>query len=741
MFFCTLWGEDARIFTEATSSQAKTFRPLGDDEYELEHIRKVWAAKIAPCWEDFEEPFLVHNKIAASNLANHYVHGRKYIGLRCKLCAANFPLACDTKKGVLTRQMDLAASSSLVLRIISTFRHRQGLRTDPFSFPRTQLQPLLHPEVIKYCLNPHAVSKAVHDLYMFAQAEVKRELAEAELAIYLGQDIWLSPNGLDLLGLVAYYTKFDFLTGKYERCSLLTSRFPFFNTRSQSQPSLLFEDQVVQAWTDTHTGGTIARALELVAKKFEIKDKIRGIVSNNASNNQKAMGILGGANYNWPLMDGEPDWICCFAHTVNLIIQAILSPFNQKDKEKKKDKTAFEREDGLKDEALETELLEAHLNPPLKWQKDPEKRYGLLEKLLLVPSNFLVVNDLLTVLAPFEPIIKQMSKAGACSLADVIPLIDEILEHLAKCVAQTLEVKGKRVSFPPALRNACSLGIIVANKYYYNLTTLNRLLVCATFCHHNRRKAYLKLSDWSEEHTNAAVLTLRELLKTYPSMDSNNDLQVVEAGAADDSSIAGKMRTLAAAQAADLRPIVDKIEVFIICIPLRCEEGLDPIEYHLQGLRLLDRKSSFRCMAINLLSAPASSVDVKHSFNQGRNLVSLRCFSLSSTSVTRGMAVACYSCAGLIKPGMLCKGRNPDEPEEPAPQEEAAVAIVVETDEEEQEEEEEEDLPAVYGKRGRTPDSRPTAAQPPPKKKSKVALAKEAATKAAKGKQKAANQD
>ncbi|KNF04115.1 hypothetical protein PSTG_02820 [Puccinia striiformis f. sp. tritici PST-78] len=60
-------------------------------------------------------------------------------------------------------------------------------------------------------------------------------------------------------------------------------------------------------------------------------------------------------------------------------------------------------------------------------------------------------------------------------------------------------------------------------------------------------------------------------------------------------------------------------------------------------------------MALDVLSCPATTVDVKRSFNFGRDYVSARRHRLSDSSLTRGMTVAFYSKNGKIERGVLCR--------------------------------------------------------------------------------------
>ncbi|KNE92363.1 hypothetical protein PSTG_14262 [Puccinia striiformis f. sp. tritici PST-78] len=58
-------------------------------------------------------------------------------------------------------------------------------------------------------------------------------------------------------------------------------------------------------------------------------------------------------------------------------------------------------------------------------------------------------------------------------------------------------------------------------------------------------------------------------------------------------------------------------------------------------------------MTLDVLSCPATSVDVERAFSFGRDYVSLKRHRLSSKSLSRGMTVAFYSKNGLIKEGLL----------------------------------------------------------------------------------------
>ncbi|OAV94163.1 hypothetical protein PTTG_27105 [Puccinia triticina 1-1 BBBD Race 1] len=81
-----------------------------------------------------------------------------------------------------------------------------------------------------------------------------------------------------------------------------------------------------------HTGEYLAKTVALVADKFGIQDWICGLVSNNAKNNKVMVKEL--KKLKWTRFRGETHWIRCFAHILNLIVQAILRPFGTQKRKK-----------------------------------------------------------------------------------------------------------------------------------------------------------------------------------------------------------------------------------------------------------------------------------------------------------------------------------------------------------------------------------------------------------------------
>ncbi|KAA1124323.1 hypothetical protein PGTUg99_026316 [Puccinia graminis f. sp. tritici] len=63
---------------------------------------------------------------------------------------------------------------------------------------------ILHPTVLKHLPTRKAVSKDIHLLHSAIQDNYRTISKEQKGALYLGVDMWQSPNGFDILGTFIY---------------------------------------------------------------------------------------------------------------------------------------------------------------------------------------------------------------------------------------------------------------------------------------------------------------------------------------------------------------------------------------------------------------------------------------------------------------------------------------------------------------------------------------------------------
>ncbi|KAH9462716.1 hypothetical protein Pst134EB_006593 [Puccinia striiformis f. sp. tritici] len=99
----------------------------------------------------------------------------------------------------------------------------------------------------------------------------------------------------------------------------------------------------------SHTGEYLADTICVVVEKFQIQNKICGIVTDNASNNPVMVSEL-------KKFKGDQHWIQCYAHILNLIAQSILRPFGKV--KKSSTSKAIEEDDELSSDKSEGEEAE-----------------------------------------------------------------------------------------------------------------------------------------------------------------------------------------------------------------------------------------------------------------------------------------------------------------------------------------------------------------------------------------------
>ncbi|KAH9454488.1 hypothetical protein Pst134EB_033481 [Puccinia striiformis f. sp. tritici] len=401
-------------------------------------------------------------------------------------------------------------------------------------------QAILHPTIVKHLPTRKAVSKDIHMLYSAIQESYK-----AILNAHKGVDAWQSPNGL---GVVIYQLE-ELALGK----SKLEAMPLDFVRLSQH-----------------HTGEYLAETVRLVVEKFGIQQKICGIVSDNASNNEVMVREL--KKQKWECFKGEGQWVRCFAHILNLIVQGILRLFGTQKKKKTPNTESTSAQDGssgsdsgtddaadqirpfdrerdtgsedgessssgldASDDAEDSKSLDLEdikqasnedegdwytsigskesltkfcaiakklryspnsktefmdicckkgCSTPhtverdvctrwnstyiqlrsiirckdaiLEWQR--HKRHGVVRKYYLDQSDFDLAQDLAAVLNLFYEITLQVLISGSPRLSNTVVFINQITEHLSSAISSP--------SYPPALRNACRLGLKITNKYY-----------------------------------------------------------------------------------------------------------------------------------------------------------------------------------------------------------------------------------------------------------------------------------
>ncbi|OAV98925.1 hypothetical protein PTTG_09403 [Puccinia triticina 1-1 BBBD Race 1] len=272
------------------------------DEQELRKARRVHKNQLSSCYAYYNSPHLSDQKDK---------NGRLMIAYQCKTCGNNIHrpiydtsprnlskhVATCTKKAKESKSQSLAALGISGTGNVDAQEVPQlcAIWCAEAAHPFSALGELAH----KAILHPVVIQN------------LPRAKANHKGAMYLGLDAWQSPNGFDILGTVIY--------------RLVELEGDVIGFKLEAMPLDLVRLE------QSHTGEYLAETVQTIVEKFGLKDKIYGIVTNNATNNQRMIDTIG--SFRWPCFKGEPQWIWCFAHILNLIAQVILRPFGSHKKQ------------------------------------------------------------------------------------------------------------------------------------------------------------------------------------------------------------------------------------------------------------------------------------------------------------------------------------------------------------------------------------------------------------------------
>ncbi|KNE99746.1 hypothetical protein PSTG_07033 [Puccinia striiformis f. sp. tritici PST-78] len=566
---------------------------------------------------------------------------------------------------------------------------------------------LLHPVILKNLPTRQAVSKDIHLLYSAIQDEYRTELQAHKGALYLGVDAWQSPNGFDILGVVIYRLKELEEAGEFEL---------------EAMP--LDFVQLLQR----HTGVYLADVVRLVVKKFGIQDRICGIVSDNASNNEVMVKDL--QKLKWPRFKGETQWIRCFSHILNLIVQGILRPFGTQ-KKKCDQSTSIDDNDNSGEEddpdaqiktlSRDDDAISDHDNDSCDGDSTDQDNRDDVESLNesdIENGSDEDEGDRYTsesckqTLAKFRRIAKKLRyspnskgrfikscKENGCKtphsierdvctrwnstnaqLKSVIRCKPAILEwqrlksygidrkyHVDEAdfaLAQDMVDITKHLStaitntdYPPALRNACRVGLKITNKYY-SLTDSSPLYRIAILLHPSFRDEYFKMAKWQPDWIAEAIRLAREMWVTHykPRPIITPSATPTPAPKPSTGMLAG-LSSAAAARGGNSHS--DALDIWLAGgLILKGNEPVNPLKWWIQQKRAGYTHGGLVHMALDVLGCPATSVDVERSFSFGGSYVTSRRHRLAPASVSRGMTVSFYSKNNRIKPGVLAEWKE-----------------------------------------------------------------------------------
>ncbi|KNF04219.1 hypothetical protein PSTG_02569 [Puccinia striiformis f. sp. tritici PST-78] len=175
--------------------------------------------------------------------------------------------------------------------------------------------------------------------------------------------------------------------------------------------------------------------------------------------------------------------------------------------------------------------------------------------------------------------------------------------------------------------------------------------------HPSFKDEYFKIAGWEEDWTAEALRLTQDMFNTYykPSTTGTPSTNPPKST----KPKTGNIAQLGAALAARGQSTKDPIDHWL-ALGLLLDDGspIDALKWWIQQKRAGNTHGGLLQMALDVLSCPATSVDVERAFLFGRHYVTQKRHRLNSISVTRGMSVAFYSKNNLIEPGLLRKWKD-----------------------------------------------------------------------------------
>ncbi|KNE94458.1 hypothetical protein PSTG_12179 [Puccinia striiformis f. sp. tritici PST-78] len=174
--------------------------------------------------------------------------------------------------------------------------------------------------------------------------------------------------------------------------------------------------------------------------------------------------------------------------------------------------------------------------------------------------------------------------------------------------------------------------------------------------HPSFKDEYFKLAKWEPEWIEEAIRLTREMYETYykPPPPPVTSQPTNPSPRPQTGILAG---LIGASEARGASTPSDPLRMWLAGGLSLSEDGrpVDPLKWWMRQRRAGNTHGGLLQMALDVLSCPATTVDVERAFSFGRDYVSLRRHRLSASSVTHGMTVAFYSKNGKIKRGVLHK--------------------------------------------------------------------------------------
>ncbi|CAE6449547.1 unnamed protein product [Rhizoctonia solani] len=555
-------------------------------------------------------------------------------------------------------------------------------------FKDRYLRKLISRETVKLLPHQTTITEDIVTMYRMTQKHIASVLADIPGVFHLTLDMYQSPNGFDYLGIVLFHQQVSERLIGVKRFVLECLNFD-----------------------GSHTGHALANKVHKILSKFDIQDRVWGLVCDNAASNAAMMERF--EKLGMARLEGPECRVHCMAHILNLAAQAILSKFTARRIENgEQDDMDGGDEDGDSDEdcvegnlmgaslfadedfdhnddrtapshALdpdEEEVDEEEVNQQEAQQEDEDDFNSLLPDIIVgseEDKDFRKVRDALRKAAWFANKLRKSTRTKAgfkkVCVEKELPSPRNLRRDVKTQWNGTAQLLEDTERLFPAI-----ISYQTAQNYLRNrkltrdemrgIRVLLQLLKKsdesglyrgALLTHPSFRLHYLTDAEWPGDWAEEAVNILRDGWErhykpaTVPTNNTDTRSDVSHSSYLDQvcarlDGMSGVKETNPVTRFVNAMPVFDRTESGR-SIPV------DPLAWWYSQRLAGEEHDGLTQMAIDIHTTPATSIDVERAFSFVSAMVSKCRHKLGALTIQASASLGAYSRADLIKPGCLKK--------------------------------------------------------------------------------------
>ncbi|GAA6039232.1 hypothetical protein JCM8097_000482 [Rhodosporidiobolus ruineniae] len=297
----------------------------------------------------------------------------------------------------------------------------------------------------------------------------------------------------------------------------------------------------------------------------------------------------------------------------------------------------------LQDVVALRDVVEAYQTNSRSETKNPQR---------LTAREFLLAEQLVDALKPITALTAAVSKARSARIGDVFRWIDDLS-------AAFDGILSTDAVYPAALMNAVNAGYDVLDEYYTRSDKC-KFYSLGVALHPSMRMGYIRdAARWSKKMVDTVMKLLQREYRSYATTFRAEQPAPAPRQAASTTTTASRAPLAAylashASSASSPRD-TDYLATFVDGTPVQTPEGeaVNPFDWWLSERRQGREWGGLVEMALDVFSAPVSSVAVERVFSFGRHVVSEKRHSLSASTLSATLTVGGWSKVGWLPDGLL----------------------------------------------------------------------------------------